>query len=216
MFLLEPQPQLGERVYKVLLESIVSHSLESGQHLVIDELAVKMGTSGTPIREALARLQQEGLVTKIPYQGWKVKEFSVVEITEIYQVRAALEALAVRICCIKGTPVTLRRLEQAQAQGVKALSEGDLERYRQYNDKLHNIILEAAGNKTLEDMMNTLKNRVRLFSETTIRFPGRPQRALGEHAALIGCIGAGDEARGVALMEQHILMALQDLIGYPR
>ncbi len=212
-FSLEPQPQLGERVYRVLMESIVSQILESGQHLVIEDLAVKMGTSGTPIREALSRLQQEGLVSKIPYQGWKVRQFTVDEITELYQVRAALEGLAVRICCEQHSEKTLQQLMELQAQGIQAMSEVNLEEYRRYNDELHDIILQATGNGTLQDMMNTLKNRIRLFSETTIRFPGRPQRALGEHAELIECIRVGDGVRGVALMEQHISSALQDLVA---
>ena len=212
MFSLEPQPQLGERVYKVLTESIVSQMLEPGQHLVIEDLAARMGTSGTPVREALNRLQQEGLVSKIPYQGWRVKQFTTDEIIELYQVRASLEALAVKTCCARHSEDILRLLMELQTQGIQAISRGDLERYRRYNDKFHDGILQEAGNGTLQSMMSTLRNRIRLFSETTIRFPGRPQRAIGEHAALIECIRTGDDARGVALMERHILSALQDLV----
>ena len=216
MFSLEPQPQLGERVHRVLLESIVNQILEPGQHLVIDDLASKVGTSGTPIREALNRLQQEGLVTKIPYQGWRVREFTIGEITEIYEIRAALEGLAVGLCCtkkLKPRQDMLKQLMELQKEGTEFARKSDLVRYRDYNDAFHAIILEAAGNQTLHDIMNTLKNRIRLFSEKTIRFPGRPPKALKEHATLIEYVGAGERAKAVSLMEQHILSALGDLLS---
>jgi DNA-binding GntR family transcriptional regulator len=210
---LKPQETLGDRVYRLLLEAIINKEMPPGQHLVIDELASKIGTSGTPIREALNRLQQEGLVVKNPNQGWKIREFTITETIEIYQVRAALECMAVKLCCQKPLAADVhQRLIAIQKEGDQAIKENDLARYRLHNDEFHDVILEVAGNQTLRDVMNTLRHRVRLFSETTIRVAGRPKRAVREHGQLIEFMVAGDEVQAEALMEQHILSALEDLL----
>jgi DNA-binding GntR family transcriptional regulator len=213
MIPLKPQQQLGERVHKALLDSIVNQVLAPGQHLVIDELATQIGTSGTPIREALNRLQQEGLVVKIPYQGWKVREFTINETKELYEVRAALESLAVKLCCKKPlSSATRDRLVTIQQEGTQAIKDDDLVRYRLHNDEFHNVILETAGNQTLRGMMNTLRHQITLFNVTTIGVPGRPPKAVREHATLIDYMVAGDVSAAVNLMEWHILSALEDLL----
>ena len=200
--------QLSDRVYALLLERIVQGELKSGERLVIDQIASELRTSITPVRTALVRLSQEGLLVHAPYQGWTVRTFNRDEIIEIYHVRAALESLAIEQCCSKVNEEYLREFDRCQQEGESYLANGDLDGYQRYNDEFHDLILSVADNQVLKTLMSSLRNQVRLLSSHTIREPGRPQIAVREHAQMIEAIKNKACERAAKLMRDHILSAL--------
>jgi DNA-binding GntR family transcriptional regulator len=212
---LEPlpeNPQMGARVYRALLNSIVSGQIEPGTPLRPDVIARQLEVSTTPVREAMHRLENDGLAVKVPYQGWFVREFSREQVQELYEVRAALECLAVRLACERITPEEVDWLRQHQSVGEAALATGDREAYRVYNQELHSAILKAARSSYLASVMAQLRLQNEMLMFRTARIAGRSLRAFEEHGRVIELIAQRQIRAAAQLMESHILDALKDLI----
>jgi DNA-binding GntR family transcriptional regulator len=204
--------QMGARVYQALLNSIVSGQFEPGTPLRPDVIARQLEVSTTPVRESMHRLESDGLVVKVPYQGWFVREFTNEQIQELYEVRAALECLGVRLACERITDAEVDWLRNHQLVGEAALASGDKEAYRIYNQDLHAAILKAARNFHLSSMMDQLGLQNEVLMVKSVRIAGRALRAFEEHRLLIELIAQRQVKAAEQLMQTHILEALKDLI----
>jgi DNA-binding GntR family transcriptional regulator len=213
---LEPLSEtlLGARAYRALWNDIVQGRIEFGAQLRPDAIAEQLDISTTPVREALHRMQADGLIVKLPYRGWFVREFTEQEVRELYEMRAALESLAVRLACERMTPAQLAWLRDQQAVGEAALKAADMEGYRVYNRDLHAAIVEAAGNTYLSSAMGQLTLQSQVLMARTIRLVGRPSRAIEEHRDLIELIAGRSQKGAQELMERHILSALEDILRF--
>jgi DNA-binding GntR family transcriptional regulator len=206
--------QRGMQAYHALLNGIIGNTIESGMQLRPDIIAAQLEISTTPVREALNRLEGDGLVVKHPYQGWFVREFTEQEVRELYEMRAALECFAVRLACERITDEDVKLLRRQQAVGEAALKRGDMEAYRVYNRDLHAAVLERARNSYLASMMEQLSLQSQLLMARTIRLAGRPSRAIEEHRRIIELIGKHKRAAAERVMENHILSALEDMLRF--
>lgn len=206
--------QLGTRVYKVILDGIVGGRLELGTQLRPDTIARQLDVSTTPVREALYRLENDGLLVKQPYQGWFVREFAVEEIKDLYEFRAAMECLSVRLACQRITSEEISWLRNHQSVGQAALEAEDMDAYRLYNRDLHLAILRAARNTHLLTVMGQFALQSELLMVRTIGLAGRPRRAFQEHGKLIELIAKRDSASAEQAMEQHLLSALADILRW--
>ncbi len=211
---LSETPQLGTRVYQALVNSIISGQIEPGAPLRPDTIARQLGVSTTPVREAMHRLEGDGLAIKAPYQGWFVREFTEQQVRELYELRAALECFSVRLACRRVTAEEMTWLRQHQATGEAALAAGDMDAYRIYNRDLHAGIMRAARNSYLSAMMAQLRLQSEMLMAKTIRIIGRPMRAIEEHHQLVDFIERRDAKAAEQLMEHHILSALEDIIQW--
>ena len=208
--------QLGTRVYHALLNGFTSGLFEPGSPLRPDAIARQLEVSTTPVREALHRLEGDGLAVKLPNQGWFVREHSRQQIQELYELRAVLECFSVRLACQRIDEDELVCLRGHQATGHAALDAGDMDAYRIYNRDLHVAILGAAKNSYLSSTMGQLRLQSEMLMATTIRILGRPLRAIEEHEKLIDLIGKRDSARAERVMEHHILSALDDIVKFSK
>jgi DNA-binding GntR family transcriptional regulator len=206
--------QLGARVYQALLNSIISGRIEPGAPLRPDVIARQLEVSTTPVREAMHRLEGDGLAIKLPYQGWFVREFTEKQIRELYELRAALECFSVRLACQRITEDEIAALHQHQVTGEGALARKDMDDYRTYNWNLHAAIMRAAQNSYLFATMSQLRMQTEMLMAKTIRITGRPVRAIKEHYRLIELIEKRDAQAAEQLMEHHILSALEDIIRW--
>jgi DNA-binding GntR family transcriptional regulator len=217
---LEPLSEtlLGARAYRALWNGIVSGDIEPGVQLRPDTIAEQLDISTTPVREALHRMEGDGLVMKLPYRGWFVREFTEQEVRELYEMRAALESFSVRLACERISAEELTWLREHQSVGEAALKTGDMEAYRIYNRDLHAAIMDAARNAYLSFAMGQLSLQSQVLVARTIRLVGRPSRAIEEHRELIDLIAARQVKAAQELMERHILSALEDIlrIGLPK
>jgi DNA-binding GntR family transcriptional regulator len=209
-------PQLGTRVYGAVVEIIVSGDMECGAPLRPDAIARQLEVSTTPVREALHRLEGDGLAVKVPNRGWFVREFTHEQIRELYEMRAALECFGVRLACQRITAGELAALGDLQKTGESALAAGDMDRYRIYNRDLHAAIMSAARHACLTTVMGQLRLQSEMLMAKTIRISGRPVRAIDEHEHLIEAISRQDAAAAVVLMETHILSAVEDIVRWDR
>jgi GntR family transcriptional regulator of vanillate catabolism len=199
-------------VYQSLRESIVSGTLKPGTPLRPDTIADQLQVSTTPVREALLSLESDGALIKRPYQGWFVRDFSEEEAREMYELRASLECLSVRLACERITPEEVNRLRMHQVAGSAALASKNIHAYRLYNQDLHTAILQAARNSYLGSAMEQVSLQNQMLIARTIRITGRPSRALEEHARIIELIASRDSTTAEDLMRKHILSALEDVV----
>jgi DNA-binding GntR family transcriptional regulator len=208
--------QLGTRAYHALVNGIVGGQIEPGTQLRPDVIAEQLEISVTPVREALHRLEGDGLVVKLPYQGWFVREFTEQEVRELYALRAVLEGFGARLACQHASPAQLAELRAFQSIGEEALRQQDMDAYRLYNRDLHAAIIKAAGNSYLSTTMSQLGLQSQMLMARTIRLVGRPSRAIEEHQELVELIAKGSEAEAAGLMQRHILSALEDIVRFLR
>jgi DNA-binding GntR family transcriptional regulator len=206
--------QLGARAYRALWNSIVAGTIDSSVQLRPDAVADQLDISTTPVREALYRLEADGIVVKLPYKGWYVRQFTEQEVRDLYEMRASLECFGVRLACERITDEQIAWLREHQAVGESALGDGDMEAYRVYNRDLHAAIVDAARNAYLTSVMAQVDLHSQVLVAKTIRLAGRPSRGIEEHRELIELITRRDENAAQDLMRVHILSASEDIIRY--
>jgi DNA-binding GntR family transcriptional regulator len=198
---------LTGRVYEQLRDAICSGALPPGQKLVIDGLARELGVSITPIREALGRLQREGLVTDAPYSGVRVSDLSLEELRELYTIRGVLEGLAVRMAAEKLSPDALAEIRQELARLEGATAQGDVTDFREHNLRFHNAILAGCASKPLLDMIAQVARNTERYRRTGNIVLGQSylDAAEAEHQRLMTLLEErrGEEAE--ALARNHAL-----------
>lgn len=193
-------------VYEQLKQAILDNDLQPGQQLVETALAEKFAVSRTPIREALTRLEQDGLATP-KRRGLFVRERSPQEIFDIYEIRCSLEAKAGQFAAQRRTEYDLQRLRRAvaSAETVDREKSGAM---MENNRAFHRAVWAATHNETLQDLLERLDLHLVRYPETTLAFPGRWDKATAQHAAVVEAIGRSDAAAASELMAQHFQEAL--------
>lgn len=180
-----------DAVTDALREGILSGVLEPATWLREDELAVVLGVSRTPVREALRRLSDEGLTQRVANRGTVVPEVTLDEILAVYAVRESLEGLAARSAAIRRPPGFVERMHGIYQQMVAATDE-DPAVMAALGLEFHAQIRQAAGNPYLDRFLTQVDNAIRRFGKTTISQPGRMTEALEEHFGILEAIAAGD------------------------
>ena len=188
---------IGDRAYDVLLEMIINQQLDPGQRLIEEQLAMELGISRTPLREAVNRLAKEGLVEIEPRKGARVKRFSIDEVEEVYSIRAALEGLATRIAASNIPKDKLKRLQRRfQSRNTKILLKAD-------ND-LHKLIVKYCKNKRLVEMLGNLWNLVQVFRVAGYSSVERSAIATEDHIKIINALINRNDTMAENLIKKHI------------
>lgn len=189
------------QTYADLRRDIVTGTLALGTSLLEGQLAERYGVSRTPVREALRRLEQDGLVAR-GSRGYEVRRYSTHEIFDIYEARILLEGHAARRAAQRHGDVDALRMREAHQRMVDLPDDADRENRVAANQRFHRTIWEAAGNRTVLDLLSRLY--LNLVRHTTLMDPQRWQGAAEEHGRLLTAIlaGRGDDAG--RLMEEHI------------
>lgn len=192
-------------VYEQLRETIVNGHYPAGEPLVETALAAQFSVSRTPIREALRRLEQDGLVER-GSRGMHVRSRSPEEILEIYEVRTTLEGAAARAAAERRTPLDLARLDQLH-QAMLSASTDNPEDLASANRKFHEMIWSMSHNATLVDLLTRLHAHLIRYRETTLSYPERWDAVLREHQQLVEAIKDGDRERAGKIAEDHMVAA---------
>jgi DNA-binding GntR family transcriptional regulator len=154
---------LTDQVYRAIKHRILSNYFEVGSRLRDEELALQLGVSRTPVREAILRLSRERLVEIIPRSGTRVRTFTEEDIEEIFELRIALETLAVRKAATRLDQAAVLRLRDLYEQAEVALKAGNAKPALDFDTEMHRTILWASGNQRLQEMMAALTDFVVLF-----------------------------------------------------
>jgi DNA-binding GntR family transcriptional regulator len=199
-------PNMHDRVVAEMRRRIISGELPAGVNLSEVALAESFGVSRTPVREALKRLQSEGLVTIRPRVGTFVTTPSRREITELFEMKELLEGAAARLLALRGRVPELDRLEQNLVAADLAVTRNDSARYAELVQEFHDLLITGADNAKLEAHYRTLMNQLaypRLVT-TSLSQPGRPLQSDEEHHRVLRLIveKGGDSAERV--MREHV------------
>ncbi|MCS7235906.1 MAG: GntR family transcriptional regulator [Armatimonadota bacterium] len=204
--LVEARPT-RERVLEKLREAILSGRFQPGQRLVERELVELLGVSRTPIREALRKLELEGLVTTIPYKGPVVTRPTVEDARQLYQVRAALEGQATALLAARAEADDLDCLGRLLQEAEAAVRAGDVRAVLAANNAFHDELARRCGNALLESLISNLRNRIILLRVESLSLPGRPPESVAEHHEIVERLHAHDPEGARRAMERHILRA---------
>jgi len=194
-----------ERAIRFLREAILRGDYQPGERLPQKDLTEQLDMSPTPIREALRILEAQGLLERVPYKGAFVAEVSPDESEEISIIRSALEGLATKMAVPNLTDGDIADLEGLTAEMQVAWDQMNIGRLRRSNYRFHAIIYESAGSQRLSDMIISLWPR--FATDTLWMIPGRAERSIQQHRALLDRIRDGDAEGAADLMSDHILTA---------
>jgi DNA-binding GntR family transcriptional regulator len=183
---------------------ILDGSFATDEHLDEAQLAVRFGVSRTPIREALQRLTNAGLVVQYPRRGVFVRQPGPVELVEMFEVMAELEAAAARFAALRISDAALEDLRQMNAACRAALEAADADAYYRHNEAFHRIIYRESGNAFLEGECLRLHRRLKPFRRLQLRLRGRLAQSMAEHESIVAALTDGDGERSAAAIRSHV------------
>lgn len=206
-----PGEDLVTKVYRQLHELVVRGDLAAGTHLSVPELARRLETSRSPVREAVAMLANDGLVLIQPRKGAAVVALDADELVEIYHLREVLDGLAGRLAAERASPEALAAMMQTVEQ--HAGDSGENVRVRLNLDQaFHRQIAHASGNPRLRENLDRLQAQFRTGMERTRHFPGERQRSIDEHRAIAAAIADRDGDLAETLARQHVARLRWELV----
>jgi DNA-binding GntR family transcriptional regulator len=200
----QPSLSRGEEAYQKMLEAIQSGALKSGTRLREVELAEWLGISRTPVREALNRLQTEGLVAQEPRRGMIIAELDHSMVSELYFMREVLEGTAARLAARHASDVEITVL---RAIADRDKTSDDPVKLLKNNRLFHEALYRAAHNRYLLKTLSALRESMTLLGQTTLTLPGRSGSAFEEHDALVAAIEKHDAAAAEESSRTHIRAA---------
>ncbi|MDR3200362.1 MAG: GntR family transcriptional regulator [Spirochaetales bacterium] len=194
---------LQEKVYTLIKEEIVNCEMAPGSVISEDVLVEKFGTSRTPIREALLRLQRERLVEIFPRQGTFVSQISLKDIYEIYQLRLIIEPQVVKISCHSLDPEVLLKFRDFFLKLDS--TECPYNEWFRQDRELHSYIVDASGNRHLQQMYATIMDQNLRMRILAGKIPSRMRETNHEHLAILDALLAKDDSKAEEVMASHIL-----------
>lgn len=196
---------LRDVVFNTLRQAILKGELKPGERLMEIQLANKLGVSRTPVREAIRKLELEGLVLMIPRKGAEVAEITRQDMEDVLEVRTALEELAVKDACDHITDAKLSELKKASNEFKKALLEGkDLVTCADADMHFHDVILSATNNRRLIQMLNNLSEQMYRYRMEYLKDERTHKTLIEEHDAIRRALKKHDKVKAGAAIRVHI------------
>ena len=195
---------LRDVVFNTLRKAILRGELKPGERLMEIQLANKLGVSRTPIREAIRKLELEGLVLMFPRKGAEVAQITEKNMQDVLEVRKALEELSVQLACERITPEQVEEMKMAAEDFRKVLKSGDVTKIAEADVKFHDIIFAATNNQRLITLLNNLREQMYRFRVEYLKQKECYPQLLEEHDKLIALISGGEVEEACELMGCHI------------
>lgn len=195
---------LRDVVFNTLRKSILTGQLKPGERLMEVHLANRLGVSRTPIREAIRKLELEGLVIMIPRRGAEVARITEKSLSDVLEVRRALDVLSVELACDRISQEDIERLFEACREFEKATRGEDAAVTAQADVALHDIIVEATGNLRLKQLVNNLSEQMYRYRFMYISEETGHDKLIEEHREIYESIVARDKERASSAARIHI------------
>ena len=203
---------LRELVLEVLREAIIKGDLKPRERLMEIQLAEELGVSRTPVREALRKLELEGFIVMLPRKGAYVSDISLKDITEVFEIRAALEGLSAALAAERITDEEIEDMEKLLAEKNEAINKNDIKRLIEADTKFHDAIYNASRNEKLWGIINNLREQIQRYRAASLSYPGRMKQSLVEHRAIVEAIESRDINLSRRAAQEHIENAENSLI----
>lgn len=195
---------LRDVVFNTLRQAILIGELKPGERLMEIHLADRLGVSRTPIREAIHKLEREGLVTIIPRKGAEVSQITEKSMNDVLEVRRALDALCVELACDRITGEGLENLKSACDNFEQSVKTGDSKKIAQADVALHDIIVQATGNQRLIQLVNNLSEQMYRYRFEYIKDNSQHQTLVEEHRIIYQSIVRKDKKTAAEAARTHI------------
>ncbi|HUW64970.1 MAG TPA: GntR family transcriptional regulator [Spirochaetia bacterium] len=203
---------LREIVFESLREAIIGGRLKPGERLMEAQLAEELGVSRTPVREAIRKLELEGFVAMLPRKGAYVSGISLKDIVDVFEIRAALEALAAGLAAERITEEELDQMERYLLKASEASDEDNLSAFVAVDTGFHELIYKASRNQRLFQIVTLLQEQVQRFRTVSLSQPGRFKDAIEEHRQIIEAISERNVELAQSLAKEHIENAEQSML----
>lgn len=196
---------LRDVVFNTLRQAILQGELKPGERLMEVQLANKLGVSRTPIREAIRKLELEGLVLMIPRKGAEVADITEKSLMDVLEVRKALEELAVQLCCDKITGKEIEELHRAADDFRRILkTSDDVTEIAEADVRFHDIIYLATGNQKLIQILNNLREQMYRYRVECIKRKESHPILIAEHEEIIRRIENKEKKEAADIVCRHI------------
>ena len=195
---------LRDVVFNTLRQAILRGELKPGERLMEIQLANKLGVSRTPSREAIRKLELEGLVLMIPRKGAEVAEITEKSLRDVLEVRRALEELSVQLACEKITKEEIRELERVAKEFQQVVKSSDITEIAEVDVRFHDIIYTATDNQKLIQLLNNLREQMYRYRVEYLKRDGVFPQLIAEHEAIIRHIENNEKEKATEVMCRHI------------
>ena len=207
---------LSGKVFDALENEILTGELERGEVLSENKVSARLGVSRTPVREALLRLEQEGLVKTEPGKGAVVLGITLGDLLDIYEIRIRIEGLAARFAARSITDSQVREMRDVVDLQEFFASKGDSQNLRDLDSKFHSMIYKFCTSRVLTDTLTSLHHKIERFRRMSVETGGRGSLSVEEHKEIVEALAAHDEDLAEKLLIEHIQNArnkLFEMIG---
>lgn len=211
---IKPGKTIRQKVYEHLRETILIGEIKPGERVVESDIASRIGTSRTPVREALHSLEREGLLESIPRIGYVVTTISEAEVSELSGIRLALEDLALRWALEKNPRKLVEGLRENVCQSEALLAEGDVKSFIEMDAQFHQIISETADSKQLSEITQSIRRHMLRYRIHSIYTAENVDRAIAGHRRVFEAVAEGNTQKALDALHAHIEQSRKDILFY--
>lgn len=209
---LDAYKPLREVVRETLREAIQKGVLKPGERIMEIQLAEELGVSRTPIREAIRKLELDGFVVMIPRKGTYVADISIKDISQVFEIRTALEELATGLAAERITEEELEYLERMLVEIGDYIESGDMEKIVAADVSFHEVLYKASRNKRLAEIIHNLREQILRFRSMSMHQPGRLANTWEEHRQMVEAIASRNVSQAREIARMHMENAEQVLL----
>ncbi len=204
---------LTDKAHQQIKSWIVHYYLKPGARLHVSDLAHALKMSQTPVREALSMLEKEHLINREPQKGYRVGSLSMQEIEDLYDLRIALEVLAVRQAAQRMSASTRRRLSSILSEFGRLLKTNRKKRILERGQDFHVVVLEASGNRPLAEIGRAILDRIWIIQNINLLTTDHLSDAHPQHLQILEALERGDAKKAAVLMEKHLTQAKEFVLS---
>ncbi len=211
------QPKtIRQKVYEYLKDAIFYGDYKPGDRLVESEIGKSIGTSRTPVREALHTLEREKLVSSIPRVGYVVNEISLKDFDELCEIRFVLEGLALKWAMEKKLQSLISSLKQNVTKAEKQIKAGDITKFIEIDTAFHDVIADLAGSDHLKELTRNIRLYVIYFRYHSVHQIANVDLILAGHKAILEAVEKGDVDGAQIAFKNHIYQSKEDIRQYEK
>lgn len=204
---------LEEGIYRELEEEILSGALRRGDTLTENSVTARLGASRTPVRSALHRLAEEGLIELTPNRGAVVLGVTSDDLVDIYKMRMRLEGLASREAASRISEEDKIKLTDSVELSEFYIKKKDAEHLKELDSEFHDIIYRASGNRLLYRTLSDLHKKIKTYRKISLTVTDRLEKSVEEHREILSAIINGNQDEADRLTSMHIEAALANLLS---
>jgi DNA-binding GntR family transcriptional regulator len=196
---------LGQHVFENLKQAIIRGHMAPGDRIVESQIAEILDISRTPVREAIHKLEREGLLKKLPRGGFAVVNFSREDIEETFGIRSVLESYAARLAASNHLEEDIKPLEEKIREFQACLEKGQIEELARINTEFHNLFYGLSRSPKLIKLINDLRDQIFRYRKILLRMDDMARRSNEDHRKMIKAIKQRDAGKVERLVKEHIL-----------